>query len=132
MKILIHYERPDIPEFLLEIIVNHGYKVGLAKDGSEIMYMVSDDRYNVILTNGGYGELNPDHHTLLKSSSVFIIGITDSHKQTQDLKADVYLPRPFLISELWRTMETPLQLFKECSYGLYIFMSSPLLSSNND
>ena len=32
MKVLIHDERPDIPEFLLEIIVNHGYKAGIAKE----------------------------------------------------------------------------------------------------
>ena len=113
MKVLIYDERPDAPEFLHKIIVNRGYKAGFAKDATEIISMLSDDRYNVILSNGGYGELNPDHHTLLKSSSVFIIGITNSHKHTQDLKADVYLPRPFLISELWRAMESPLQLFRE-------------------
>jgi hypothetical protein len=69
--------------------------------------MLSNDYYDVVLTNGGYKELNPDQHMQLKSSSVFIIDIKDSRNQDQDmdLKADLYLPRPFLISELWQAME---------------------------
>jgi DNA-binding response OmpR family regulator len=108
LKVLIHDERLDIPEFLLEIVVNRGYKAGIAKDGTEIMHMISDDRYDVVLTNGGYRNLNPDQHILLKSSSVFIIGITDSHNQKQDSKADLYLRRPFLISDLWLLIEKQL------------------------
>jgi len=108
-KVLIHDERPEAPEFLLKIVVNRGYKAGFAKDAAEIIAMLSNDQYDVVLTNGGYRELNPEHHTQLKSSSVFIIGITDSHKQTQDmaLKADLYLLRPLLISKLWQALENP-------------------------
>jgi len=112
-KVLIHDERPDAPEFLLEIVVNRGYKAGFAKNATEIIAMLLNDQYDVVLTNGGYRSFNPDHHPRLKASSVFIIGITDSHNQTQDIKADVYLPRPFLISELWRALETPFKLFEE-------------------
>jgi len=110
MKVLIHDERPDIPEFLLEIIVNHGYKAGIAKDGPQIIHMISDDRYDVVLTNGGYRELDRDQCIRLKSSPVFIIGITDSHILNRDLdsKADLYLRRPFLISELWLSIEKQL------------------------
>jgi CheY-like chemotaxis protein len=106
-KVLIHDDRPDTPEFLLEIIVNRGYKAGFAKDGPEIITMLSNDQYDVVLTNGGYKELNPDQHIQLKSSSVFIIDIKDSRNQNQDtdLKADLYLSRPLLISELWQAME---------------------------
>jgi CheY-like chemotaxis protein len=108
-KVLIHDDRPDIPEFLLEIIVNHGYKAGFSKDGTEIIAMLSNDQYDVVLTNGGYKELNPDQHMQLKSSSVFIIDIKDSRNQNQDmdLKADLHLPRPLLISELWQALEKP-------------------------
>jgi CheY-like chemotaxis protein len=108
-KVLIHDDRPDTPEFLLNVIVNRGYKAGFAKDGPEIIAMLSNDQYDVVLTNGGYGELNPDQHIKLKSSSVFIIDIKDSHNQNQDvdLKADLYLPRPLLISELWQALEKP-------------------------
>ena len=108
-KVLIHDDRPDTPEFLLEIIVNRGYKAGFAKDGSEIIAMLSNDHYDVVLTNGGYRELNSDQHMQLKSSSVFIIDIKDSRSQNQDmdLKADLYLPRPLLISELWLALEKP-------------------------
>jgi hypothetical protein len=58
---------------------------------------------------GWFGQLLRD--TLLKSSSVFIISIKDSHKQTQDvgLEADLYLLRPFLISELWKALEYPVK-----------------------
>jgi len=106
-KVLIHDDRPDTPEFLLEIIVNHGYKAVFAKNGAEIITMLSNDQYDVVLTNGGYRELNPDQRVQLKSSSAFIIDIKDSRNQNQDLdlKADLYLPRPFLISELWQALE---------------------------
>jgi hypothetical protein len=42
----------------------------------------------------------------LKSSSVFMIDIKDSRNQNQevDLKADLYLSRPLLISELWQAL----------------------------
>jgi hypothetical protein len=45
----------------------------------------------------------------LKSSSVFIIDIKNSGNQNQDmdLKADLYLPKYFLISELWQALEKP-------------------------
>ena len=64
--------------------------------------MILYDQYEVVLTNCGYGELDSDQCIRLKSSSVFIIGITDSHIHNQDLdsKADLYLRRPLLISEL--------------------------------
>ena len=108
-KALIHDERPDLPEFLLKIILGRGYKAGFAKDGNEIIAMLSNNQYDVVLTNGGYKELNPEQHMQLKSSSVFIIDIKDSRNQTQntDLKADIYLPRPILISELWQALEKP-------------------------
>ena len=108
-KVLIHDDRPDIPEFLLKAILNRGYKAGFAKDGTEIIAMLSNDQYDVVLTNGGYKELNPEQHMQLKSSCVFIIDIKDSHNQNQDeyLKADLYLPRPLLISELWQALHKP-------------------------
>jgi CheY-like chemotaxis protein len=108
-KVLIHDERPDIPAFLLKLILSRGYKAGFAKDGTEIIAMLSNDQYDVVLTNGGYKELNPDQHMQLKSSSVFIIDIKNSGNQNQDidLKADLYLPKYFLISELWQALEKP-------------------------
>jgi hypothetical protein len=105
-KILIHDGRPDIPEFLLNVILSRGYKAGFAKDGTEIIAMLSNDQYDVILANGGYRELDHDQHMQLKSASVFIIDINDSHDKNQDmdLKADLHLPRPLLISELWQAL----------------------------
>jgi len=110
-KILIHDGRPDIPESLLNVILDHGYKAAFAKDGTEIIAMLSNDQYDVVLANGGYRELNPNQHMQLKSVPVFIIDINDSHdkKQDMDLKADLHLPRPFLISELWKALEYPVK-----------------------
>ncbi len=106
-KVLIHDDRPDIPGFLLKIILDRGYKAGFAKDGTEIIDMLSNDQYNVVLTNGGYKELNPYQCMQLKSSSVFIIDIKDSRNQNQDvdLNADLYLPKRCSISELWQGLE---------------------------
>jgi DNA-binding response OmpR family regulator len=105
-KVLIHDDRPDIPEFLFKTILSRGYKAGFAKDGAEIIAMLSNDQYDVVLTNGGYKELNPDQHMQLKSSSVFMIDIKDSRNQNQDmdLRADLCLPRPLLISKLWQAL----------------------------
>ena len=77
MKVLIHEDRSEGLDFLLGMIVKRGYRAGLAKTGSEILDMLSDEQYNVILTNGGYGELNRDQHARIKSSSVFIIDIAE-------------------------------------------------------
>jgi DNA-binding response OmpR family regulator len=106
MKVLIHDERPDGLDFLLESIVNHGYKAGIAKNGPEIINMLSDERYNVVLTNGGYEELNPDQHSQIKSSSVFIIGITgrQKHDEGMDSKVDLCLRRPFEALKLWQAI----------------------------
>jgi DNA-binding response OmpR family regulator len=106
-KILIHDEKPDVPEFLLKIILSRGYKAGFAKDGNEIISMLSNDQYDIVLTNSGHKELNHDQYMQLKASSVFIIDIKDSHNQNQDrdLEADLYLARPILISELWQALE---------------------------
>ncbi|MCX5844031.1 MAG: hypothetical protein NT022_09830 [Deltaproteobacteria bacterium] len=112
-KILIHDERPDTPEFLLKLLAHRGYKTSFAKNPAEIIAMLLNGQYNVVLTNGKYHTLSNDHHAWLKSSSVFIIGITDSHTQAQHLHADVYLQRPFLISEFWRALETQHQLCEE-------------------
>jgi DNA-binding response OmpR family regulator len=107
MKVLIHDERSDGLDFLLESIVNHGYKAGIAKNGPEIINMLSDERYNVVLTNGGYGELDPDQHSQIKSSSAFIIGITGQQKRDEgmDSEVDLYLRRPFEVSKLWHAID---------------------------
>ena len=106
MKILIHDERPDALEFLLEGIVNQGYKAGIAKDGPEVIHMLSDERYTVVLTNNGYKKLYLDQHFGIKSSSVFIIDITDTRKRDKEMdsKADLYFRRPFEASRLWQTI----------------------------
>jgi DNA-binding response OmpR family regulator len=105
-KVLIHDDKPDVPEFLFKTILSRGYKAGFAKDGDEIIAMLANDQYDVVLTNGGYRELNPDQHMQLKSAAIFIIDINNSHDKNQDmdLKADLYLPRPILISELWQAL----------------------------
>jgi len=82
-KILIHDERSDSPEFLLKLLAHRGYKAGFAKNPAEITAMLLNGQHNVVLTNGKYHTLNADHHVWLKSSSVCIIGITESHTQAQ-------------------------------------------------
>ncbi len=105
-KVLIHDEGPDIPVLLLKLILSRGYKAGFANDGNEIIAMLSNDQYDVVLTNGGYKGLNSDQHMQLKLSSVFIIYINNSSNQNQDmdLKANLYLSKYFLTSELWQAL----------------------------
>jgi len=107
MKVLIHDERSDGLDFLLESIVNHGYKAGIAKNGHEIIHMLSDERYNVVLTNGGFEELDPDQHFRIRSSSAFIIGISGQKKGEErlDSKVDLCLQRPFEASKLWHAID---------------------------
>ena len=106
MKVLIHDERSDALEFLLEGIANHGYKAGIAKDGPEIINMLSDERYEVVLTNGGYENLDLDQRFGIKSSPVCIIGITNERNcdDKMDSEVDRYLRRPFEASRLWQAI----------------------------
>jgi DNA-binding response OmpR family regulator len=105
MKILINNERADVLDFLHEHIINHGYKAGIAKNATEIIDMLSDEQYNVILTNGAYEALDTDQCSWLRSSSVFIIGITDQKKnESLALKVDMQLQRPFEASKLWQAL----------------------------
>jgi hypothetical protein len=78
MKILIHDEWPNALEFLLESIVDLGYKVGIGKDGPALIDMVSGERYAIVPTNDGYEKLDQDQHSRIKSSSIIVIGITRS------------------------------------------------------
>ncbi len=102
MKVLIHDERPDALEFLLGSIINYGYGAGIAKDSPEIISMLSDERYDVVLTNGSYGDLKQDQCSRMKSASVFVIGIKDPMRSNEamDPTVDMYLYRPFGASEL--------------------------------
>ena len=106
MKILICDERSDALEFLLEGIVNHGYKAGIAEDGPDIITMLADSRYEVVLTNGGYQKLDPSQRSAMTSSSVFIVGITNAQKREEkkDSKNILYLRRPFEASMLWQAI----------------------------
>jgi len=106
MKVLIHDERSDALDFLLGSIVNQGYKAGIATTGSEIINMLSKEQYHVVLTNGGYEELDPDQRSWLKSSSIFIIGITGQQKWDERLgiKVDLHLRKPFELSRLWQAI----------------------------
>lgn len=102
MKVLIHDERPDGLEFLLGSIINFGYTAGIAKDSPEIMSMLSDRRYDVVLTNGSYGCLKPDQYSRIHASSVFVIGIQDPMRTHEAMNpaVDLCLHRPFGASEL--------------------------------
>jgi DNA-binding response OmpR family regulator len=102
MKILLIDERPDAVEFLGESIVNYGYKAGIAKNKSEILPMLSEDRYQVVVTNGGSREFNVDQDIRLKYPSVFVIHLTGSDNQNgnKDLAVDLCLRRPFEVSKL--------------------------------
>jgi len=104
MKILIHDERTDALEFLLEGIVNHGFNAGIAKDGPMVIDMLSGERYNVILTNGSFLKINLDQYFGAKSKPVFIIDIRDTKEQNEAMesKVDLCLQRPFEASKLWQ------------------------------
>jgi len=104
MKVLIHEDRSEGLDFLFGMIVKRGYRAGLAKNGPEILDMLSDENFNVILTNGGYRELNRDQHARLKSDSVFIIDIAEKQSD-EDVNANLKLQKPFAISELWQAID---------------------------
>lgn len=108
MKVLIHDERPDALEFLLGSIINYGYSASIAKNGFEIMHMLSGNQYSVILTNGSYQELDMDQRFRMKSSPVFVIGIKDPqrHDERIDPSVDLYLHRPFEASKLRKAIAT--------------------------
>jgi DNA-binding response OmpR family regulator len=107
MKILILDDRAEKLDFLLEDIIRHGYRAGIAKDGDEVTDMLSGEQYNVVLTNGGHRSFPPDHLSRIRSSSVFVIGITDQQKRDDraDSSVDLCLRRPFEASKLWQAFD---------------------------
>ena len=109
MKILIHDERADAMEFLMGSVVNYGYRAGIAKDGPGIMSMLTDERYDVVLANGSYEELDPGQRLQMKSLPAFIIGITEPKRgdEEKDPTVDLYLHRPFLASRLRLALGMP-------------------------
>ena len=110
MKVLLIDERPGTLEFFGESIVNFGYKTGIAKDRDEIIPMLADDQYDVILTNGGSRGLDIVKHLKAKLPSVFVICMTGSQKDQNGnyLGADLYLQRPFRVSKLRQALEDQL------------------------
>ncbi|OPY15925.1 MAG: hypothetical protein A4E69_00345 [Syntrophus sp. PtaB.Bin138] len=109
MKILIHDERADALDFLLGGVVNYGYRAGIAKDRAGIRSMLADERYDVVLANGSYEELDPEQRLQMKSLPAFIIGITQSKRgeEAKDPAVDLYLHRPFLASRLRLALGMP-------------------------
>jgi hypothetical protein len=106
MKVLIQDERSDALEFLLGCIVDHGYKAGIAKECPEINDMLSDERYDVVLSAIKHEDLVSDRLAWIKSSSVFIIGIVGKQKESfeADSVVNLYLQRPFEASKLWQAI----------------------------
>lgn len=106
MKVLIHDDRTDGLDFLLENIISHGYRAGIARNKDEILNMLLEGEYNVVLTNGGYHHLDPDHLSRIKSSSVLIINIRDQRKGDAgpEPEVDLHLERPFEAAKLWKAI----------------------------
>ena len=106
MKVLIHDERSDALDFMLGHIANRGYKAGIAKDSDEIITMLSDERYDIVLTNSGYNQLGHDQHSWIKSLPTLVIGITGDRKRDADADStvDLCLQRPFEGYKLWHAI----------------------------
>jgi DNA-binding response OmpR family regulator len=109
MKILIHDERSDTLEFISESIKHLGYNVGIAKGCPAINQMLAEKEYDVILTNGGLQNLDPDRSIRSKFPLIYIVGITSSQQNSvgADANVDCYLLRPFEKSKLLQALEKP-------------------------
>jgi len=107
MKILINIERHDTLEFFLESMVNLGYKAGVAKECPEIVRMLSDEKYNAVLTKGEDSKIDLDRYIRSNIPSIYIIHIKDSCNPDENLnsKADLY-HHPFGIPELLQAVES--------------------------
>jgi DNA-binding response OmpR family regulator len=110
MKVLLIDERPDALEFLCESVINFGYKTGTAKSGTEIVPMLLDDQYEVVLTNGGCKEIDIQRDVRVKCPSVFIVLLTGSYNKDENNNhgVDLYLRRPFGVSILRQAISNPL------------------------
>lgn len=107
MKILLIDERPGTLEFLGENIVNFGYKTGVASDKSDIVPMLLDDKYDIVLANNGNGDGDFDELIRSQCPSVFIIHMTLSEEQRKGKNGvDLYLERPFESSRLRSAIST--------------------------
>lgn len=102
MKVLLIDERSDTLEFLGESIFNYGFKIGVAKTIEDIIPMLGDTQFEVVLTNGGRKSLSMLHHIKEQVPSVFIICVSGSQKNAEEKcsEADLYLYRPLRASKL--------------------------------
>jgi DNA-binding response OmpR family regulator len=102
MKILLIDERSDTLNFLCENLVNFGYKTGIAKNKVEIISMLSDDQYNVIVTNDCARELDVDQSIRSEYPLVFAVFLSASDKKekTENHGVDLYLYRPLEVHKL--------------------------------
>jgi DNA-binding response OmpR family regulator len=110
MKVLLIDERSDTLDFFGESINNFGYKTGIAQGRDEILPMLSDGNFDVILTNGGSRGLDIVNQIKEKIPSVFVICMKGSQKDESGLNggADLYLQRPFRSSRLRQAIEDQL------------------------
>jgi DNA-binding response OmpR family regulator len=109
MKILFIDERSDTLEFLESSIINFGCKPGIARHRDDIVPMLSNDQYDVVVANGCAKELDVEQQIRKKYPSVFIVFLSGSHKKGTDGPhgADLYLQRPFEVSRLHNIISFP-------------------------
>lgn len=109
MKVLLIDERPDTLEFFGESMVNLGYKTGIAKDTSEIFSMLSENQYDIVLTNGASKELDIDKDIRSKYDSIYVVYLSASTDKSKSKHsgADMYLHRPFVASDLRQAIKRP-------------------------
>jgi len=110
MKILLIDERPGTLDFFGETMFNYGYKTGIAKVKDEIIPMLANNQYDVILTNGDSRGIDIVNQVKSKHSSVFVICMKGSERNESGYYtgADLYLERPLRVSRLRQAIENQL------------------------
>jgi DNA-binding response OmpR family regulator len=110
LQILLIDERPGTLEFFGEAMFNYGYKTGIARGRDEIIPMLANGQYDVILTNGGSRGIDIIKQIKSQVSSVYVICMKGSeHTELCDYAgADLYLERPLRVSSLRQAIENQL------------------------
>jgi DNA-binding response OmpR family regulator len=89
MKVLIHRALPHKLDVLLDKLVIHGYRAGIAQDGTEILNMLSDTRYDIVLTDADMKKLTLPCSSLVVriNTNVKAILVADTLSPTRPLLA---------------------------------------------
>lgn len=109
MKILLIDERADTLDFLGESMIHQGYKTAIARTKFDLLSMLSENNYDIVMANGASKELDFEKDIKAKYDSIYVVYLSAPESKNDEARSgvDVYLRRPFVASDLRQAIKKP-------------------------